>query len=237
MVECRTRDRKVTGSIPGWNDGRIFFSRVNVLCWLFCLFTTIVLPKHHVKDPGHLARSANDRLQPNRYKRLIPRTRSGLTTLSRHSVGTHYGNDLTRSSSGNGRPQSSKLAEPLWIDLWSERVELVRASCADLHFNKNKKYRRRIICRNFPHNSPEEKASSHIQVTDLQTRNNHRNNLLFCCGQVICLIIIIIIIIIIYPLTARVVGAPQMISKLVSSIFPCSPLPSGTCRTPGLSIP
>ena len=48
---------------------------------------------------------------------------------------------------------------------------------------------------------------------------------------------LIIIIIIIYPLTARVVGAPQMISQPVPSIFPCSPLPSGTWRTPGLSIP
>ena len=45
-----------------------------------------------------------------------------------------------------------------------------------------------------------------------------------------------IIIIIINPLTARVVGAPQMILQPVFSIFPCSPLPSGTCRTPGLSI-
>ena len=46
-----------------------------------------------------------------------------------------------------------------------------------------------------------------------------------------------IIIIIINPLTARVVGAPLMILQPVFSIFPCSPLPSGTCRTPGLSIP
>ena len=46
-----------------------------------------------------------------------------------------------------------------------------------------------------------------------------------------------IIIIIIYPLTARVTGAPHMISQPVSSIFPCSPLPSGTWQTPGLSIP
>ena len=45
------------------------------------------------------------------------------------------------------------------------------------------------------------------------------------------------IIIIICPLTARVVWAPQMILQPVFSIFPCSPLPSGTCRTPGLSIP
>ncbi len=49
--------------------------------------------------------------------------------------------------------------------------------------------------------------------------------------------IIIIIIIIINPLTARVDGAPQMILQPVFSIFPCSPLPSGTCRTPGMSIP
>ena len=41
----------------------------------------------------------------------------------------------------------------------------------------------------------------------------------------------------IYPLAARVVGAPQMISQPVFPIFPCSPLPSGTCWTPGLSIP
>ena len=45
------------------------------------------------------------------------------------------------------------------------------------------------------------------------------------------------IIIIIHSLTAKVVAAPQMISQPVSSIFPCSPLPSVTWRTPGLSIP
>ena len=41
----------------------------------------------------------------------------------------------------------------------------------------------------------------------------------------------------IYPSTARVVGAPQMISQPISSFFSCSLLPSGTWRTPGLSIP
>ena len=46
-----------------------------------------------------------------------------------------------------------------------------------------------------------------------------------------------IINIITYPLTSRVVGTRQMISQPVSSIFPCPPLPSGTWRTPGLSIP
>ena len=45
------------------------------------------------------------------------------------------------------------------------------------------------------------------------------------------------IIIIIYSLNVRVVGAPQMISQPLSSIFHSSPPPSGTCRTPSLSIP
>ena len=53
---------------------------------------------------------------------------------------------------------------------------------------------------------------------------------IYICG-------LIIIIIIIYPFIARVVGASQMISQPVSSNLPCSPLPSGVWRTPGLSIP
>ena len=48
----------------------------------------------------------------------------------------------------------------------------------------------------------------------------------------------IIIIIMTYPVTARVVGIPQMISQPVFfSIFPCSPPPSRIWQTPGLPIP
>ena len=36
--------------------------------------------------------------------------------LSRYSVGTCQGNELTRNLSGNRRPQLSKLAEPLWTN-------------------------------------------------------------------------------------------------------------------------
>ena len=57
------------------------------------------------------------------------------------------------------------------------------------------------------------------------TNTTHTNVHLHC--RVDCKLIIII-----YPLTARIVGAPQMTSQPVSSIFPCSPLPSGTWRTP-----
>ena len=52
-------------------------------------------------------------------------------------------------------------------------------------------------------------------------------------GSAVHSLVAVIIIIIIFPLIAMVVGAPQMISQPVSSIFPCSPLPSGTQRTPG----
>ena len=33
-LERRTRDWRVAGSNPCWSGGRIFFSRVNFLCWL-----------------------------------------------------------------------------------------------------------------------------------------------------------------------------------------------------------
>ena len=46
-----------------------------------------------------------------------------------------------------------------------------------------------------------------------------------------------LIIIIIYPSTVRVAGAPQMFLQPVSSIFPCSPLPSGTWRTQACPFP
>ena len=41
----------------------------------------------------------------------------------------------------------------------------------------------------------------------------------------------------IYPLTTKVVGAPQMILQPVSSIFPCSPLPSGTAELQACPFP
>ena len=71
-------------------------------------------PHWHVKDPGHSAKSAGGRLHLNTHTPLTQPSQSG--PLSRHSVGTLSGNELTRSSSGNTRSQSSQLAEPLWTD-------------------------------------------------------------------------------------------------------------------------
>ena len=68
-----------------------------------------------------------------------------------------------------------------------------------------------------------------VTVTYLTTEEKGRG--------LIPLVVTSVIIIIIYPLTARVVGAPHIILQPVSSIFPGSPLPSRTWRTPGMSIP
>ena len=72
-----------------------------------------MLPQWHVKDPGRSTKSAEGRLRLNTHTLLTQRSRSGLTMpLCRHSVGTCH----EMSSSGNTRPQSSQLAEPLWTD-------------------------------------------------------------------------------------------------------------------------
>ena len=57
-LERRTRHRKVPGSFPDRSGWRMFFSSVNVLCWLLLL-------QQHVKDPSHSAKTAGGRLQLN----------------------------------------------------------------------------------------------------------------------------------------------------------------------------
>ena len=55
-------DWKVVSSNPGRSGGRIFFSRVNFVCWLlFRVRSTPVLPHWQVKDPDHSAKSAGGR--------------------------------------------------------------------------------------------------------------------------------------------------------------------------------
>lgn len=75
-----------------------------------------------------------------------------LTALSRHSVGSYQGNELSRNSSRNAHPQSSQVAEPLWTDLWPE--ESSWCARADLHFFFFFfKRRREMIRRSVPLNS------------------------------------------------------------------------------------
>ena len=91
-LERRTRrDRKVAKLNPGRSGGRIFFSRVNFVCWLlFGVRSTPLLPQWHVKDPSHSAKSAGGKLHLNTHTPLTQRSWSGRTMLqSRHSVGSY----------------------------------------------------------------------------------------------------------------------------------------------------
>ena len=118
-LERQTCDRKVASSNPGWSGGRIFFSRVNFVCRLLFGVRSTPVPVTAValKRPRSFRQSAGGRLHLNTHTSLTQRSRNGLTVLSRHNVGSYQGNELTRHSSENTRPQSSQHAEPLWTDL------------------------------------------------------------------------------------------------------------------------
>ena len=90
-LERRTCDRKVVSSNPSRSSGRIFFFRVNFVCWLlFAVCSTLVLQQWHMKDPGHSAKSAGGRLHLNMHTPLTHWSGRGLTMLlSRQSVGTY----------------------------------------------------------------------------------------------------------------------------------------------------
>ena len=87
-LEGWTHDQKVASSNPG---RRIFFSRVNFVCWLLLIVrSTPGLLQWHVKDPAHSAKKANGRLHLNIHTPLTHRGQSGLTMLlSRQSVGIY----------------------------------------------------------------------------------------------------------------------------------------------------
>ena len=72
-----------------WQEN--FHSGVNFVRWLlFGVCSTPMLPKWHVKDHGHSAKSAGDRLHLNTHTTMTQWSRSGLTMpLSRRSVGTY----------------------------------------------------------------------------------------------------------------------------------------------------
>ena len=101
-----------------------------------------MLPQWHVQDPGHSAKSAGGRLHLNTHTALTERSRRGLTMpLSGHSVGS----ELTRNLSGNIRPQSSQLAEPLWTDPGLKNGISVRDLISTLKKKKKKKEKRNAV--------------------------------------------------------------------------------------------
>ena len=82
--------------------------------------------------------------------------------LSRQNVETYQENELTRYSSGNTRPQSSQLAEPLWTDPGVKSGISVRELIATKRKKDIKKEKRKwkMICRIFSQN-PRTRGKSH----------------------------------------------------------------------------
>ena len=122
---------------------------------------TPVLSQWHAKHRGHSAKSAGSRLLPNTHTPLTQRSRNGLTMLSRYSVGTYQGKRVhTQLVTGNTRPQSSQLAEPLSTDpcltkkkKWNWCARAYIHLYINISFLKKKKKRGRGINRQtFPPN-------------------------------------------------------------------------------------
>ena len=124
VLKRRTRDRKVASSNPGRSGGRIFFSRVNFVCWLlFDIRSTPVLPQWHVKDPDRSAESVCVGLH--------------LNTLTPWTQRKSEWADSTRWATVN----------------WSWPMEWNKCARGNLHFKKKKKKRRRgMNCRTFSQN-------------------------------------------------------------------------------------
>ena len=74
-----------------------------------------MLPHWHIKDPGHSAKSAGDRLHLNVHTPLPHRSRADYAAVQA-KCGNLSGNELTCNSSGNTWSQLSQLTEPLWTD-------------------------------------------------------------------------------------------------------------------------
>ena len=78
-------------------------------------YSVSVPPPCYRSSPGHSAESAGGRLHLNTHTPMIQRSRADYSAVQAQ-CGNLSGNELTRNSSRNTRPQSSQLAEPLWTD-------------------------------------------------------------------------------------------------------------------------
>ena len=76
-----------------------------------------MLPQWHVKDPGRSAQSAGGRLHLEHAYTLDSTKREWADSAAAQAQCENLSrNELTRNLLGNGRPQMSHLAEPLWTD-------------------------------------------------------------------------------------------------------------------------
>ena len=119
--------------------------------------STPMLPRGHVKDPDHSAKSAGGRLHLNSYTPLTHRNWSALTLLLSRYLS---GNELTDNLSGNILPQSSQHSEPLWTDPAIDSGISVRKLISTLK-KKIEKCRRGMNSRTFSQNHDRQGKSNH----------------------------------------------------------------------------
>ena len=98
LVESRTHDWKVVGSISGRSGEIIFFPGLIFLCRLLIgVRSTFVLPQWHVKDPGF-----QPKVRVTGYTETHkPLTQQSRSELSRSSVGTNRETSAHATRQGN----------------------------------------------------------------------------------------------------------------------------------------
>ena len=142
LVKCRTRNRKVASSNPDRSGGWIFFSRFNFVCWLlFGVRPTRLLPRWHVKDPGHSVRSADDRLHLKAHTPLTQRSRCGLTCrcpdIVREPIRIQAHRHLVREHSATVVSARWATVNRSWRKEWNQCAR------ADLHYKKKKRKKKK----------------------------------------------------------------------------------------------
>ena len=125
--------------IPAGAAGEFFSPKLNFVCVLFnrCSFHPRVTAVAR-KRPRSFCQKCSWQVTPKHTYILDP-TKSEWADYAavQAECADLSGNELTRNLSGNIRPQSSQLAEPLWTEP-GIRVELVCASLSPLQKKKKK---------------------------------------------------------------------------------------------------
>ena len=155
LVECWTRDQKVVSLSPGRSSKRIFFSRINLLCWL-------LLGVHFTPCYHHFSKSAGGRLYLLIHTPLTKQSRSGFTMLSRFSMEYIRGNKLTHNSSGTIQPQLSQLTEPLWTH---SDIQSGTYVCELIFTWKIKSAGRGMKCQTFPQKFSEVRKKAPLEYS------------------------------------------------------------------------
>ena len=117
LAERRTRDRKVANSNPGRSGGRIFFSsQLCVLTLIPCPFHPRVTAVARKRPRPFCQKCSRQGTLKHAYALDLTESDWADYAAVQAECGNLSRNELTRNPSGNIRPQSSQLTEPLWTD-------------------------------------------------------------------------------------------------------------------------